>query len=528
MSLKAKLQNRELKCIRDEKKRKLDQINESLEETQKDLEEQQCMLIKAALDSGSVCPGNESDEPFPSLLRPQALADCATKKDLFHPLPITHGGDADQQMMVLYDGSQGSQDDKLVKLCSEQQVVRCVEGLCKSGSGLHGLGDNKFGISEKLLSYMMENVQGFIQSSHNQFVANHGSVCEKTSECFDQLVEADDDIEVPRSCEHLCGRYCRNQIRDAELFVHASELVKSIARCMAKKRCVKLGKQMFLSPSPDTYFPVLFIETADPQCFHARLAFRISFSPLEVDFIHCSVTEEKPGTFKLELQVQEFPNSSNLSFVIDRATEFAVWFSLNYELGWKCKLFMEYDIVIEPSLHLLLTPGHGSLESTSSGGIGFESESSVLPDITADTAAKDEKQAFSYLNQLLKRFDPKPEHSKQAPRTQKDDCPNQTRKRTKATAKSKASMPTPKGSKPAKASAKAKQDENPFKGPQSRDHDQSVLGSFFRVKEETTAGNENDTGVTSSGSGTAASHPTSATQAEESAPMTQTLEDRSS
>lgn len=52
---------------------------------------------------------------------------------------------------------------------------------------------------------------------------------------------------------------------------------------MGRKRQGK-GQYKYLAPTPDCFFPILLI--------HARLAYRIVWNPMEVDWIHCSVTEE--------------------------------------------------------------------------------------------------------------------------------------------------------------------------------------------------------------------------------------------
>ena len=130
------------------------------------------------------------------------------------------------------------------------RTTEAVQLLSQCGHGLHGLGDDEFGVSKVIIDHLVDNVPGFVQRSHKQLVMNHGSVCDKISADFEDELSEEDDIEVPRSCEHLLGRYCVADIKDAKLFANCLEMVKSIARAMAKMRSVKIGKLKYLSPTP--------------------------------------------------------------------------------------------------------------------------------------------------------------------------------------------------------------------------------------------------------------------------------------
>ena len=381
------------------KKDKHDQVQQDLQISESALVTKQRTLLKAALDSKLVFDMTPLNDPAPSLARPQALADHASKRNLdpLPPLQNGHVNQADHQLAEDSCASSVGMNSGLGRLCRNPKYQECVLDLCEHGHGLHGVGDAKYGVSESLMSYMVENVEGFVKNCHNQFTANHGHVCAKTSEDFSTSLQNDECVDTPNTCEHLCGKYCIRQIKDRQMFANAIELVKSIARAMSKKRCVKVGNQMHLSPSPETYFPVLLIQTSDPQVKYARLACRIAFNPLEVDFVHCSVTKQDDA-FKLNLQLQELPHSDRLSLAIDRSNEFAAWFSMSYDPSWKCTLYMEYDIVVQP-LHLMLRPCHAVSAATSRDGRSFE-----IPEVSAKPAETDTASAMSYVNQLLKGF----------------------------------------------------------------------------------------------------------------------------
>ena len=437
-SAEAKQLNKESKAVRTSTKRKFDQIEQDCADVEKQAAERQCHLLKAAVASGLICPPVDCLDSAPALFRPKAVAQHARDHNLTRPLPITNLGVNDERQIAESTEIGHMAPEALAEFCSRPEVVECVDDLLASEGSLHGLGDRNFGVSEAMVAHLIENSKGFVNNSHKQLCSAHGSMCDKLCNNFDLEAADEDFVQIPRSCEHLCGQYCKSDIKNHQLFVNATEMVKTIARVMAKKRCVKLGKQMYLSPGPETYFPVLLIQTSDsdPKYF-AWLACRVSFNPLEVDFIQCEVTvvEGESGNgnhFKVDPTASQFTGSSNLSFLIDSCTEFAVWFSLHYEETWRCKLFLKYDVVATYPYHILLTPEHSFSEATSTSGTGFAEE---LPVMSAATALTEEERVLAYVSKLMKSFDPKakvPTKSVKKPPAVKKQGRKQAKAKTKA------------------------------------------------------------------------------------------------
>lgn len=401
--------NSSLKKARLEKQTIQDERNELRAHENMSVEYKQMKVLKSAINSGCFV-GVSSNQNIPSHIRPQMLASHASEHGM-DPLPVANYA-AEGHMLVSVEsgascgtGNTGETcatvSPKLINDCSNVDLIEAAKGLAASGPALHGLGDDNFGVSEALVDHVIENTKGFVENSHLQFQRQHGSICDKPALEFDNHMDEDDDVFIPQSCEHLCGRYCLRTIKNKRLFANATEMIKSIARILAKKRTIKLGKQIFLSPSPDTYWPALVVVTSNPEVVHARLAFRVSFSPLEVDWIHCTVQRDKDD-FHLTLKMEEWPSSDRLFFVTDTAHELAAWFSLEYDESWKCKLFMEYEICTDPSLHLVLRPTHACWDAASISGDGFQSQDRK----TFETKKSDDSdaEALSFVNQLLKGF----------------------------------------------------------------------------------------------------------------------------
>ena len=338
----AKGLNYESKKSRLEKQTNQDEMNEVRAHENVSVEHKQMKLVKSAINSRCLLPVSSIGQSIPSLIRPQMLARHANEHGM-DPLPIANN--AEGNMLVSVESSTscgtGNTEDtcatvstKLIHECSNVDMIEAAKGLAASGPALHGLGDDNFGVSEAMVDHVIENTKGFVENGHRQFQSQHGHICDKPALEFDDRMDEDDDIFIPKSCEHLCGRYCLRTIKNKRLFANATEMIKSIARILAKKRTIKLGKQIFLSPSSDTYWPALVVVTSNPEVVHARLAFRVSFSPLEVDWIHCTV-ERDQDDFHLTPKVQEWPSSDRLFFVTDAAHELAAWFSLEYDESWK-------------------------------------------------------------------------------------------------------------------------------------------------------------------------------------------------
>eukprot|EP00438_Fugacium_kawagutii_P036428 Skav236213 [mRNA] locus=scaffold98:251964:258203:- [translate_table: standard] len=251
-----------------------------------------------------------------------------------------------------------------------------------------------------MVDHLLHHQSGFVNKGHSQFVACHGSVVDKCGDSFDSELQGDDHISMSKACEHVLGRYCKMDIQNVTSFQHAIELNKAVARAMSLKRTVKLGKQVFLAPTPETYFPIILIETSHEDAeqgseVYGFLAYRIGFSPLEVDWIRCLV-EKVDGSFWLQPKVDTFPDTSRLVFETDTMNEFAVWFSIHYQSTWKCKLFMSYEINTDP-LWMILTPQHPPEDLLS-----MPSDTSQSKRTVPDDDEKTLHDACSYVEQLLK------------------------------------------------------------------------------------------------------------------------------
>lgn len=323
----------------------------------KNLATKQIDLVNTSLKTSILCPVDNVDSAAPSIVCPHAVVAYANERKM-DPLPAC--GDATRQNAdVTLERLQVSKqlEQKTLKESGQfNRTTEAVQLLSQCGHGLHGLGDDEFGVSKVIIDHLVDNVPGFVQRSHKQLVMNHGSVCDKISADFEDELSEEDDIEVPRSCEHLLGRYCVADIKDAKLFANCLEMVKSIARAMAKMRSVKIGKLKYLSPTPNTFFPILLLMTSDQSVCHARLVCRVTFKPLECDFVRCGVKRVQ-DEFHLEPGCDEFPGTHKMHLQIEHANEFAVWFSLNYDPSWQCRLFYEYDIITSP-FTLILKRAH--------------------------------------------------------------------------------------------------------------------------------------------------------------------------
>jgi len=231
----------------------------------------QLQLLDYAIEEGFVCPNGMNPRP-PSILRPAALVDYAK----------TQKASLDEAMdvgeIVEY------QPTRDIVPLTDNSVVESVMAVIQHGQGLHGLADNQFGLSEAIVAHAAQ-IPGFVANSNLQFHAEHSDVSKEGPPIH---VNSIDDIGCAKSCQQLCGRFCRQDIRTETIpiFRNTVEMMKNITRVLACKRNVKHGNTHFLSPQ--CKLPLLIICT--PSKTYARLAARFTFNPLEIDWIWCDAT----------------------------------------------------------------------------------------------------------------------------------------------------------------------------------------------------------------------------------------------
>ncbi len=358
------------------------------------LEDQQVSLLKAALQHGTITPSTPGLAHVPSIVRPQALADHAGK------LGIKPIDDASQVALCARDDlAEPGSVVELSQMSKDQKVIDTVQFIGENGHGMHGFGDSEYGVSKAMVQHMLDHTEGFVSHGHQQLIANHGFISLKQPHLdFQKDLSAEDDLERLQCCEQEFGRYCRTDIDNLNLYNNAVELNKSVARLMQKKRTVKLGKNMYLAPSPDTFFPVLLIHAEETPGvdYFGFLAYRISFSPLEVDWIRCKVArvnDDDDAEFYLEPIVLQYPGTNNCHFETDHGNEFAVWFSLHYRETWKCRVFLTYSFKDNP-VKLVLKASDES-QDLMKLGISDQKDQPILK--TKTTEEKEMSEAFSFI-----------------------------------------------------------------------------------------------------------------------------------
>ena len=234
----------------------------------------QCHVVQTAIEDKLICPDG-LDAPIPSKFRRLALTEYAQHHST---LPITED---DTHAFVPSTSSPDEIDSfKLVG----HKVAESALFLTDQGHGLHGLGDTEFGLSRAIVDELSKQT-GFVEASNRQFRNTHSQVCD--TEISFAALGSTDDIRERKSCQELCGRFCKHNINDANktLFYNTVEMVRSIARIVAGRRDIKHGHTLFMSPK--VLLPLLVISTTNG--LFARLSSRFSFNPLEVDWLHCSV-----------------------------------------------------------------------------------------------------------------------------------------------------------------------------------------------------------------------------------------------
>lgn len=324
----------------------------------------QRQVVQTAIEDTLICPVG-LDAPIPSNYRPLALTEYAQHHTT---LPITDG---DKTAIVQSTSTPDEIDSfKVVG----HKVAESALVLTDHGHGLHGLGDTEFGVSRAIIDELSTQ-SGFVEASNRQFRNSHSQVCD--TEISFASVGSTDDIRERKSCQELCGRFCKHDINDANrtLFYNTVEMIRSIARIVGGRRDIKHGHTLFMSPT--VLLPLLVISTTNG--LFARLSSRFSFSPLEVDWLHCSVeaggcSDDVLYTVTLIFTVLD-GGSNYLCPPSDNMCELAMWLSATFvvEQGHKCELFLEYELDETRDDVLLVRKHHRSSTTLNPDGDSFQS-----------------------------------------------------------------------------------------------------------------------------------------------------------
>lgn len=242
------------------------------------------------------------------------------------------------------------------------------------------LGDELFPISKEIIEAASSH-KAFVEQSHRQFVLEHSYVCEKAqNKITDDGGDSYSDELDDKCCQLLCGRYCRQTIQHPNVLAEATGMLKAIVRIIASKRTVKNGKSFFLSPGPDCFLPLLLIHTPDTTFARLGLAYRVSFSPMEVDFLHCFVSEGDDADGSLCVcPLFAHLGGDNIGPQTDTMTELAIFISQNYQSNspsWKFELILQYDVSKTSPIELVVTSKH---QRATSNTMGEECFSSLMP-----------------------------------------------------------------------------------------------------------------------------------------------------
>ena len=365
----------------------------------KERERHQAALVNMATNEKILFDPAANNGALPSLCNPQRVVQKAVQRGSYD-IPIH-----DEGLPSAGQSFDRSATDVMSLLSSvtakEKQSIQYVAD-SQSGCGFHGFGDDQFPISESMLETAMQSVPGFVQRSHQQFVADHSLVCDQSKHkinCQDQ------DADVLRnSCQEVCGRFCRCDILDERLSAYQNVvgMMRSIVRVMASKRSVKQGSNLYLSPTADCFFPVLLIHT--PSTTLARVAYRISFKPMEVDWIRCGVREEDTTLF-LSPMFAPLEDSNRIIPTTDTMNELCILVSKHCEASWKFEVFFQYDVTESAPTEFILSSHHirHSADATTIGENVFDHMSSPVQcnKRKGDDMSGDLKQ----INQLIKKLD---------------------------------------------------------------------------------------------------------------------------
>ncbi len=339
---------------------------------------------------GMMCPGDNM-AVVPSFLKPKTLVEYADARDR---LPV----DDKQATSVSLVPFRGGVD----RVECNHELVESLPCLLQTQQGLHGLGDEEFGVSHAIVQHAVGKISGFVKNSQMQFKAEHSSVCQKENP-FN--IDDQSDLELLASCQKMCGRYCRRNIKDKGLFTNVIHMFKSVARMLSKKRDVKNGNDWYLSPT--CKLPVLLIHSGADDDVYGRLVCRVSYKPLEVDFLHCKV-QRHDDTYCLTISADLLEDSNHYCPIVDTMVESAIWLCQVSQqcAGLKCQIFVDYDMDEEHNDKIWLKPLHKSCSVDGVENIGQTSFESLLPN-TKPSAGQDgqtdEDIAFSVAKQFLSR-----------------------------------------------------------------------------------------------------------------------------
>lgn len=242
---------------------------------------------------------------------------------------------------------QSESEDTRKSTDSVLQLVQSLEvdldNMPNSGhyiAGIHGLGDKKFAISEALVEAASLEV-GFVENSHKQFKAAHGDVTKKQPPL---IFDASRSVDCPRHCQALFGRHCKLQIQDSSMYANTIGMIQSMVRVLASRRSVKVGKQFHMGP--DNPWPALLVYASDGETLlRAMLACRVTFNPLDMDFIECEVCvhDSNPNVIDLRLIFEKLFDGCHCPRV-DTAKDMAVFFSRLPSVP-KCKVYWDYEVL---------------------------------------------------------------------------------------------------------------------------------------------------------------------------------------
>ena len=334
----------------------------------------QFCLLDAAIESNLL---GTSSPQMPSVVKPKELVAFANRNCLLDDAN-SFGQDTGLDL-VPHEGVQRPTD--LVTNAAGCSQAASFLSKKDHGHALHGLGDGEFAISEKLVEKALAEVPGFVSKTNACFQSEHNQVIKQTP--FELAPQ--DELENIHCCQLVCGRYCRDDIKNASLLHRAIDMMKSICRIMAAQRDIRTGRLKYLSPS--CKLPVILVKNA--RGVHARLVCRVSLNPLEVDLQHCSVHQIADASYKYKvvLQFQCFMGSSLLCPLVDSMTECAIWFSHIWDDTSKCELVMDYEL--DPiSDHVILVKHHH--KTYVEEAIGHNSFQSLLDSDCASKAGQNQ------------------------------------------------------------------------------------------------------------------------------------------
>ena len=335
----AKALNKQINLEKNMARQRSQQIQSQLQRDQQQIEQRQQVLLDAVLNSNTLCGKASSSaiEHVPASHCPLALASFAKKHEL---LPISDAKAVDKEDAVVSVGPTPEIDLALSHPGVNEELV---DSITEAKTGVHGLGDRKFPISEFVVDSACKEV-GFLEHSSKQFRSEHGSICENVAPLD---IDENNKLDCPTHCQRELGRFCKNDIINHERFVNSIGMVKSITRVLASRRTAKCGNQYYFAP--DVPFPVLLLSSDNVK--YGRLASRVTFNPLEIDFIQCSVKSELDGCFLLTMLFDSIPGHSLMLPRTDTTSEFAIWFS-HLDDNSTCQVFWNYDLVHDGTGHI--------------------------------------------------------------------------------------------------------------------------------------------------------------------------------